>query len=84
MWAAFRTFLTGTRLVRALAPWVLAALGVLAAVARQRKDAANDLRGRQARDALDRTEAGRQAVQSGRDSGLSPDDRLRRNDGQWN
>jgi hypothetical protein len=35
------------------------------------------------RDATERQDRGRQAVQDGRDSGLSPDDRLRRNDGDW-
>ena len=34
-------------------------------------------------DAAKRTEAGRAAVQRGRDSGGTPDERLRRNDGAW-
>ena len=36
------------------------------------------------RDAQERTERGRQAVQTGRASGGTPDERLRRNDGRWN
>ena len=36
-----------------------------------------------ARDVQNRTEKGRQAVQTGRDSGGTPDERLRRNDGNW-
>ena len=35
------------------------------------------------RDAQDRQERGRQAVRDGRDSGGSPDERVRRNDGRW-
>ena len=34
-------------------------------------------------DAVERRQRGREAVQDGRDSGLAPDERLRRNDGRW-
>lgn len=34
-------------------------------------------------DAAERRQRGRQAVRDGRDSGLSPDERVRRNDGYW-
>ena len=36
-----------------------------------------------AQDVQNRTEKGRQAVQTGRASGGTPDERLRRNDGDW-
>ena len=48
-----------------------------------RRSAEREAEARAMRDALDRADAGRDAVIDGRASGESPEDRLRRNDGSW-
>lgn len=58
-------------------------LAVVAAFFGGRKSGREDLRNEQAGDTLDAIKRGREAVQDGRDSGASPDDRLRQNDGRW-
>jgi hypothetical protein len=49
----------------------------------QRKAGAAEQRAKDATDTSKRVEAGRQAVQSGRNSGSDADQRLRDNDGRW-
>lgn len=67
--------------------WIvaLAAGAVALAVMRAmwRREAVRDAVTEGLQDANERMERGRHAVQDGRDSGLSPDERVRRNDDQW-
>jgi dienelactone hydrolase len=71
-----------TRIKTWLALAGAAVVAVALAFFRGRSAGKKDAENEQARETIDRTEAGRDAVQDGRDSGLSPADRLRRNDGQ--
>lgn len=48
-----------------------------------REDAGKDIEREVLRDVQERTERGREAVSTGRASGATPDERLRRNDGAW-
>lgn len=67
--------------------WLAIAGAVVLAVAgaflRGRSAGRKGLRDEQAGDTLDALERGREAVQDGRDSGATPDDRLRQNDRRW-
>ena len=58
-------------------------LAVAAAFFGGRRSGKEDLRNEQAGDTLDALERGRDAVQAGRDSGATLDDRVRQNDGRW-
>ena len=58
-------------------------LAVAAAFFGGRKAGKEGLRNEQAGDTLDAIKRGREAVQAGRDSGATPDDRVRQNDGRW-
>jgi hypothetical protein len=58
-------------------------LAVVAAFFGGRRSGKEDLRNERAGDTLDALEQGRDAVQAGRDSGGTPDERLRQNDGRW-
>jgi len=55
----------------------------LAGYFKGRRDARAAQQLKDLKDAAKRTDAGRQALQRGRDSGASPDQRLRNNDGRW-
>jgi len=68
----------GSRVKAWLALAGAAVLFIAAAYTAGRRDAARGA----ATDALDGLEAGRRAVAEGRDAG-TPDERLRRNDGDW-
>ena len=59
--------------------------GVALAILRDmwRRDGARERDVEAMEDANERIDAGRQAVQDGRAGGLSPDERLRGNDGRW-
>ena len=59
--------------------WVKSALDKRTA----RKEGAERQRAKDAKETIERVERGRQAVQRGRDSGKSADQRLRDNDGRW-
>ena len=72
-----------TRLKAWLASILAALAGLLAVWGHGRRRGATDERTRGLEDAAKRTEAGRQAVQRGRDSGADPAQRLRDNDGRW-
>lgn len=65
--------------------WLAGALALLMPVMYLlgRKDQATRTKGKEAIKDVEAQDKGRKAVQSGRDSGLSPDERVRNNDGRW-
>ena len=67
--------------------WLAAAGAVVLAVAvaflRGRATGRNDAETEALRDEKSRTTSGRDAIREGRDTGLSPSERVRRNDGDW-
>jgi hypothetical protein len=75
------SLLTAGGAVLALLAGVVAALW--RARAKGRREGRETAQTEGLRDAAERMEKGRQAVQRGRDSGSTPADRLRRNDGDW-
>ena len=69
------------RLWLALAGAAVAA--VLAAYLMGRRDQSTSDAGQRAQDTLDAMDRGRRAVVEGQASGGTPDERVRRNDGEW-
>lgn len=63
---------------------ILAALGAGFVIALQLASGQRaKVRAKQAESTIERIQDGQDAMREGRASGLSPDERLRRNDGQW-
>lgn len=58
---------------------VAVALAFLRGKSKGKKEAQHDI----LKDKSDREAKGRERLRDGRDSGLSPDERVRRNDGPW-
>ena len=65
--------------------WLAGALALLLPVMYLfgRKDQATRTKGKEAIKDVEAQDKGRKAVQSGRDSGLTPDERVQNNDGRW-
>lgn len=58
-------------------------LGALGYGHNQRRAGRQDQKDKANADAIKRRKAGQEAVRDGRDSGNTPDERVRRNDGSW-